>query len=195
MTCKSICDQSESIVPDRTNEVTPERRAFEYELYDAHDNLVQSWVRRLIPETLRETIDVEQLKLMIILELIERLRNRVNEIHIDRSETIPLCWTIADHHVKNAVRDARRLKRNCPSEFIELETIGDLPDKKESDRPERVAEYKDFLSAILGCLDPQKDRAVELMTLGSAYHEIAAKLGITTKVLDGNRKVIAETTR
>ena len=121
--------------------------------------------------------------------------NAYNEIHIDRSETIPLCWTIADHHVKNAVRDARRLKRNCPSEFIELETIGDLPDKKESDRPERVAEYKDFLSAILGCLDPQKDRAVELMTLGSAYHEIADRLGVTTKVLNGMRNEIADTTR
>lgn len=123
MTCKSICDQSESIVPDRTNEVTPERRAFEYELYDAHDNLVQSWVRRLIPETLRETIDCDQLKLMILLELLETLRDRVEDVHIDRSETVPLCWTITDHQAKNAVRDARRLKRDGLSEFIEIETI------------------------------------------------------------------------
>ncbi len=195
MTCKSICDQSKSIVPDRTNEVTPERRAFEYELYGAHDKLVQSWVRRLIPETLRETIDVEQLKLMIILELIERLRNRVNEVHIDRSETIPLCWTITHHQAKNAVRDVRSLKRVGLSEFIEIETIGDLHDKKESDRPDRIAETNDLLSVISDCLEPQNRSVLEHMNLGFAYLEIAGKLGVTTKVLDGMRKVITDTTR
>lgn len=33
------------------------------------------------------------------------------------------------------------------------------------------------------------------MNLGSAYLEIADKLGVTTKVLDGMRKVITDTTR
>ena len=177
------------------NEVTPERRAFEYELYDAHDKLVWSWVSQLVPKKLRKSIDCDQLKLMILLELLETLRDRVEDVHIDRSETIPLCWTITDHQAKNAVRDARRLKRDGLSEFIEIETIGDLPDKKESDRPDRIAETIDLLSVISDCLEPQNRSVLEHMNLGSAYLEIADKLGVTTKVLDGMRKVIMDTTR
>ena len=70
-----------------------------------------------------------------------------------------------------------------------------MPDKKESDRPDRIAETNDLLSVISDCLEPQNRSVLEHINLGSAYLEIADKLGVTTKVLDGMRKVITDTTR
>jgi len=132
---------------------------------------------------------------MILLELLEKLRDRVAEVHIDRSDTIPLCWTIAEHHIKNSVRDARRLKRDGLSEFAELETVEDIPDRKESNRPDKIVGANDLRTTISNCLDPLTQRVLELINLKTPYQEIAAMLGVTKKVLGGVRKVIATTTR
>lgn len=170
------------------------RGVFATEIYFAHQKLVQRWVRRLVPESLRESIDSDQLQLLILHELIDRLRNRVCEVDIDRNETITLCWTNANHQAINAVRNARRLKRNCPSE-LERELVEVQPDRKDCNRPDIVVEFNDFRSVILGCLEPIKRRVVELKILDWTHREIADELGVSLTALKVMRKEIADTTR
>lgn len=115
------------------------------------------------------------------------------EVDIDRNETIPLCWTIANHRAINAVRNARRLKRNCPTE-LEREPVEVQPDRKDCNRPDIVVEFNDFRSVILGCLEPIKRRVVELKILNWTHREIADELGVSLTALKAMRKEIAETT-
>lgn len=132
--------------------------------------------------------------MVILLELLEKLRHRVNEVHIDGSETILLCYTITEHRAQNAVRDAHAQKRDCERESTEVDTAA-LPHRRECDRPDKIAEYNDLVSVISERLDPRHARVVELMVSGTLFKDIADELGITTRVLDGMRKSIKETAR
>ena len=136
MTSQSTCDrdQTELIEPGQTDDVTIALRAFEWELYNTHKNMVRSWLRELIPESLQKAVDVVQLELLILLELIDDLRYRVNEVHIDRSETIPFCKKITKHRAQNAVRDAHAQKRDCDRESTEVDTAV-LPHRREWVQP------------------------------------------------------------
>ena len=187
-----MCDQPIE-TPQANQAPLAYRRVFAAEIYFSHEKLVQRWVRRLVPVSLRDWIDSDQLQLLILHELIERLRNRMCEVDIDRNETIPLCWTIANHRAINAVRNARRLKRNCPTE-LEREPVEVQPDRKDCNRPDIVVEFNDFRSVILGCLEPIKRRVVELKILNWTHREIADELGVSLTALKAMRKEIAETT-
>ncbi len=184
-------NQTDSIESDRVTEVTPRLHAFANELCSAHDELVRRWIGQLVPDRLRKAIDVDDLKGRILEKLVEALRDHVEEVHVDRSDTIPLCQTIANRRIKNAVRDARRLKRGGRREFVELDSVNDIPDKRESNRPDKIAESKDLLCAISFCLTPRERVVFELMKLRTQYFRIAEELGVTVKVLAGIRNTIA----
>ncbi len=188
-------NQTDSIESVRMTKESPELHAFANELCSAHDELVWSWIRQRVPDSLRKAIDVEDLKGSILEKFVEALRDRVSEVYIDRSETIPLCQTIANRQIKNAVRDARRLKRGGRRDFVELESMDEIPDKKESNRPDKIAESKDLLCAISVCLASHERVVFELMRLRTPYFRIAEEIGVTVKVLARIRNAIADKAR
>ena len=188
-------NQTESIESVRTTEETPELHAFANELCSAHDELVWCWIQQLVPDSLRKAIDVEDLKGRILEKVVKALRDRVSEVYIDRSETIPLCQIIANRQIKNAVRDARRLKRGGRRDFVELESMDEIPDGDDSNRPDKIAESKDLLCAISVCLASKERVVFELMRLRTPYFRIAEELGVTVKVLARIRNAIADKAR
>ena len=192
-------NQSKSIATGKTDDLTTvaqlDRAEFETAIYQAHDLLVKCWIRRFVPAKLRESIDTDQLKLEILNDLIDAVGNRVNEVDIDEDEAIILCWTITKRRAIDSLRKSGRLKRNIRIEFIELGAVGEPSHEGDFGRPDRVAEFNDFLSAILVSLEPQKRRVLELKRLEWTHCEIANELGITLRKLATVRKKIADATR
>ena len=192
-------NQSKSIATGKTDDLTTlaqlDRAEFETAIYQAHDLLVKSWIRRFVPAKLRESIDADQLKLEILNDLIDAVGNRMNEVDIDEDEAIILCWTITKRRAIDSLRKAGRLKRNIRIEFIELGAVGEPSVQGDFGRPDRVTEFNDFLGVILVSLEPQKRCVLELKRLEWTHCEIAEELGITLRKLATVRKEIADTTR
>ena len=192
-------NQSKSIATGKTDDLTTlaqlDRAEFETAIYQAHDLLVKCWIRRFVPAKLRESIDADQLKLEILTNLIEVLWNRADLVEIESDEAILLCWTITKRRAIDSLRKRGRLKRNIRMEIIELGVVEEPSDEGDFGRPDRVAEFNDFLSVILVSLEPQKRRVLELKRLEWTHREIAEELGITLRKLATVRKEIADATR
>ena len=67
-------------------------------------------------------------------------------------------------------------------------------DRRDCNRPDIVVEFNDFVSVILGCLEPINRRVVELKILDWTHREIADEIGVSLTALKAMRKEIADTT-
>ena len=177
-------------------DLTPiERADFETAIYNSHDRLVSSWIRQLIPFNLLESIDAAQLHLEALNELIVTIWKILVVQDINANEATLICWTITNRRAIDSLRKKASLKRSIPGGLVELDAIGELADRNDSYRPDRVAELNDLKCVIVDSLEQKQQRVLELKQLEWTNERIAKEVGVSLSTLNALRKKIAETTQ
>ncbi len=180
-------------------ELTPhEREDFETAIYRSHEGLVKKWIRQFVPEWLLEPIDAAQLKIDVLDKLTTAIWKKFEGEAEEKGDMNAngarlLCWTITKRRSIDALRMEDSLKRSIPGEPIPLSEIGDLPDRNDSNRPDRKAELKDLESVIANALEPKKRRSLELKQMKWTNKQIAKEVGVSISTLNAMQKKIAET--
>ena len=135
---------------------------------------VQQFVRSRVPAHVDdEQIAIDSLNAFLMLDTVTPA---------DEANRVLIC--IIKRHVASSIRSSKRLKRSRTRIHQDLEmTVQHQP------RLEEVVQIKKITSMILGVLDENDKRSASIIRWrlqGDSMHEIATKLGISTRTVERN---------